>query len=232
MSSTPEQRSPPEIAAPATVPDTAATSNAQRLWWTLIAALFLGYAALSHYSASTPDARWLGAALSLGPVILVAVALLWRWAHPAVAILVAALLGALMYVYWAAFEQNYEWSDLVQQCGIYALVAASFARSLFGARVPLCTQFAAKMHGELSDAEVSYTRGATWAWAIFYAMLTVATLVLFFAVPLRVWSLFITFGTFALIVIAGIVDHAIRRRRLPRHADGGLIGVIRRSLIG
>ena len=205
------------------------TRSSRTLW---IAALVLAYAALSLYSASSPGARGLGAALSLGPVVLIGVFLVWRWIHPAAGIVTAGLLGLILYRYWAALEQNYEWGDLAQQCGAYALVAVSFARSLHGGRVPLCTQLASKMHGELTPAEITYTRGATWAWAVFYALLAAAILVLFFAAPLRVWSLFVNFATFGLMLIMGIADHALRRRLTPRHADGGILTIIRRALIG
>jgi hypothetical protein len=47
-----------------------------------------------------------------------------------------------------------------------------------------------------------------------------------------VWSLFVNFGTLGLIVLMGIIDHAIRRRILPRREDGGLLALLRRSLIG
>jgi uncharacterized membrane protein len=205
--------------------------DSQRWWYFGIAAVVLGYALLSQYSASSPDAKALGAALSLGPVVLIGVVLAWRWLHPAAAILMAALLGALIFQYWPAVERNYSWADLAQQCGAYSLVAVSFARSLFGGRVPLCTQLAVKMHGNLTPAQAAYTRGATRAWAVFYAMLAAAILVLFFLAPLRVWSLFVNFATFALILAMGIADHAFRRRVMPR-SDGGLLGIIRRALIG
>jgi hypothetical protein len=54
-----------------------------------IVALIIGYAVLSHYSASSPDKKGLGAALSIGPVLLIGVVLLWRWTRRLTALLVA-----------------------------------------------------------------------------------------------------------------------------------------------
>lgn len=195
-------------------------------------ALVIGYAALSHYGASSPDAKGLGAALSIGPILLIGVILVWRWAQPAAALLIAALLCALLYHYWPAVERNYEWADLVQQCGAYGLIALSFARSLLAGRVPLCTLLAGKMHGALTPAETAYMRRATQAWCIFYGLLSAAILVLFFVVSVRHWSLFVNFAAFGLMILMGLVDHAVRRRVLPRHPGGGIFAVIRRSLIG
>ena len=203
-----------------------------RLKMAALVALVIGYAALSHYSASSPGAKGLGAALSVAPVLLVGLILLWRWTQPVKALLIAASIFALLYRCWPAIERNYEWADLVQQCGAYGLVAWGFARSLLSGRVPLCTQLAEKMHGVLTLAEVAYTRGATKAWSVFYAVIAAAILILFLVAPLRVWSLFVNFAIFALILLMGIADHAIRRRMLPRHPRGGILTIIRRSLIG
>jgi uncharacterized membrane protein len=197
-----------------------------------LAALVVGYAGLSHYSASSPDAKGLGAALSVGPVVLIGLILAWRWTRPLAALLIALCSCILLYRYWPAIERNYEWADLVQQCGVYGLIAASFARSLFAGRIPICTQLASSMHGTLTPAEIAYTRRATVAWVVFYALTAAAILVLFFAEPLRVWSLFVNFGVFGLMIFMGIADHALRRRVLPRHPAGRILTIVQRALIG
>jgi uncharacterized membrane protein len=208
------------------------SSGPSRLVLAAITALIIGYAVLSQYSASLPDAKGLGASLSVAPVILIGLILVWRWARFLTALLVAAAAGALLYRYWPAIERNYRWADLAQQCGIYGIVALSFARSLFGSRIPLCTQLAGQMYGALTPAEISYTRGATQAWMLFYGILTLAIAVLFFAASARAWSLFVNFATFGLMMLMGIADHAIRRRVLPRHPRSGILALIQRSLMG
>jgi uncharacterized membrane protein len=194
-------------------------------------AFIAGYAALSHYSNSEPDAKGLATGLSVGPVLLIGAVLLWRWAHPLLAASVVALTGVLLFHYWQVLTQYYEWSDVAQQCGAYALVAISFGRSLSGGRVPICTQLSDKLHGPLAPAEVAYTRKATVAWTLFYTLLAAAVLLLFFVTPLRVWSLFVNFASFGLIGLMFIADHAIRRRVLPRRR-GGILAALRQSLTG
>jgi uncharacterized membrane protein len=73
-------------------------------------------------------------------------------------------------------------------------------------------------------------RRATAAWSIFYALMTAAVLALFFVASPRLWSLFTNFVTWGLMVLAGVVDHALRRLLLPRHREGGILTLIRRSL--
>jgi uncharacterized membrane protein len=197
-----------------------------------VLALIIGYAALSHYSASSPDKKGLGSVLSIGPVLLIGVVLAWRWTRPATAILICGSMCAFLYAYWPFIERNYEWADLAQQCGAYSLVALTFARSLFADRVPVCTQLAGKLHASLTAAELTYTRHATVAWLVFYALMTIAILILFFAAPLRIWSLFVNFAAFGLIMLMGVADHLIRLRVLPRRPGGGILAIIQRSITG
>jgi uncharacterized membrane protein len=198
----------------------------------VVAGLFVGYALHSQYSASSanPHARTLGAVLSIGPVLLIGLLMMWLWSWRAAALIGALLSAALLYLTWPFIESHYAWSDLAQQCGIYGLVALFFARSLFGSRVPVCAQLAHQMYGALTPDEIAYMRRATLAWAIFYCLLATAILVLFFVAPLRVWSVFANFVTWGLMVLAGFLDHALRRMVLPRHREGGILTLIRRAL--
>ncbi len=200
--------------------------------WLGIVALLVLYTALSLYGNSNPQARGLGAALSVGPLVLIGLIVLWRSTKFWIAGLATVLIAALMVRGWSAFERHYEWSDLAQQVLIYALVAASFALSLRPARTPLCEQLAAKLHGPLEAREIAYLRRATLAWALFYALITLAILVLFFTSTLRVWSLFVNVLVFVAIALACLIDHLIRRRRLPRRAAGGLMRALRQALVG
>jgi uncharacterized membrane protein len=198
----------------------------------LLAVVVLAYAGLSHYSESSPDAKGLAAGLSVGPVVLIAIVLAWRWWGSAMGLALTVIFAGLAYHYWAFIETNFAWSDLAQQVGAYGLVAVSFGRSLTGTRVPLCTEITAKVHGTLTAQESAYTRRATVAWLLFYSGLALAILVLFFTAPLHIWSLFTNFATFGLIALMGLIDHAIRRRVLPRHPSGGLVSILRRALLG
>jgi uncharacterized membrane protein len=113
--------------------------------------------------------------------------LLWRWTRQFVASLItAACSGVLLYRYWSFLEVNYQWMDLALQFEAYGLIALGFGRSLLAGRQPLCTQLAARLLGALTPAEVTYTRRATVAWSVFYALIAAAILILFFVVSLRV----------------------------------------------
>ncbi len=209
-----------------------AVAAAPRLPLLIVGATVVVYAALSYYSSANPQAKSLGAGLSVGPVLLIGIALLWRWARPLPAASVTALLAIALYHYWPQLETHFEWADLAQQAGLFGLLTASFLRSLGAGRVPMCTQLAARLHGPLLAEEVVYTRHATLAWTIFYAALTLAIVLLFFAVPLKIWSMFVNFATYALIALMLALDHTIRARMLPHAPRARLLASIRQFLLG
>ncbi len=213
------------------VPD-AGAPRASTLQLGIVVGMIVAYAALSHYSESTPDSKGLGAGLSIGPIVLIGAVLVWRWAAPLVAAACIAGGGALLYHYWPAIKTHFEWADLFEQSGAYALVAVGFVRSLTGGRMPMCTQLADRLHGPLEPVEIAYTRRATFVWAALYVLLAAAIVVLFFVAPLKVWSLFVNFATFGLIGIVFVTDHAIRRRVLPRKPGTGMWAALRQSLTG
>ncbi len=219
--------SPEEIAS-----NPASAQPASRLQLTVVMALLIGYATLSYYSNAAPDAKNLGAGLTVGPVFLIGLVLVWRWTRPLVAIpVIAALCGALYY-YWPVLKENYEWADLAQQAAIYGFLALSFWRSLMPGRTPLCTQLADKLHGPLGPAEIAYTRHATVAWGMFYLLLTALILILFFVAPLRVWSLFVNFATYGLIALMFVADYSVRRRVLPHAPGSGILAALQQFLTG
>lgn len=198
----------------------------------IVAAIIIGYAALSYYSDSRPDAPNLAAGLSLAPVVLIGLVLAWRWTPRPVAIFIFALTCAVLYRCWPFIRGNYPWSNLAQQTGAYGFLALGFARSLARGLVPLCTQLAERVHGPLTPAEIAYTRRATMAWAAFYALLTVAIAALFFTASARVWSLFVNFGTFGLIALMFFAEHTVRLKVLPHRPRGGTLVALRQFLIG
>jgi uncharacterized membrane protein len=212
--------------------ESAAGASLTRTQLVGVAIVVCGYAALSYYGESKPGAKGLGAALSIGPVLLVAIWLIWRWTRPWIAGIFAMVATGLFYLHWEFFERNFDVADLIEQCGAYGLVALSFARTLFAGRTPLLTRLSQEMHGTLTPAEVVYTRFATLAWAVFYLLLAAAILVLYFTASLGTWSLFVNVASFALIIAAVLVDFCIRRAFLPHRPRDGLVNMLKRSLIG
>lgn len=198
----------------------------------LAAAVAVAYALLAHFSNSEPGARAsaLGVALSVGPLLAFALALAWRSGYRRTALLLG--LGAVLgcYGYWPLLAAHYPWLYLAQQAGVYALLGLMFGRSLAGGRVPLCSEWAALIHGPLSAELARYTRAVTAAWTLFFALMTATLLVLFVLAPLPVWSAFANFVAFPLVVAMFIAEYAARVWLLPGVRHAGILAGVRAFL--
>lgn len=199
----------------------------RRLQLAAVVIFVVVYAGLSHYSNSSGQARALGAGLALAPVLTVGFILVWRWNRPPLALLLAAAAAALLYRYWPLLEQNFSLLYLVQECGFYGLMAASFGQSLMKGRVAFCTQLADKEHGPLTAQEVLYTRRVTAAWAAFFVLMLSATLVLYRFAPLRIWSIFGNFFALPLVGLMFVGEYLVRRRVLPQDRRRGILATLR-----
>jgi uncharacterized membrane protein len=199
----------------------------RRLQLAAIIVFVVAYAGLSHYSNTVAATRDWGVALALGPVLVIGIALVWRWTHLPVALLAAAAAAVLLHHYWPAMEKNFPVVYLLQEGGFYSLMAASFGLSLRRHRVALCTQLADKVHGPLTPQELLYTRRVTAAWGLFFLVMTAVTLILFVSAPLRIWSLFANFCVVPLMGLMFVAEYAVRRRVLPQVPRRGILAAVR-----
>jgi uncharacterized membrane protein len=194
--------------------------RAQRYGWT--AGLVIGYALLANYTNLNPSAKPLGAVLAIGPPLALGVGLAWRSSYRLVSLASAALVAALIVIYWQVLERNFPLVYLLEDLGFYVLLSLTFARSLARGRVPLCTYWADLVHGPLPPVVARYTRNTTVAWAVFFALIAATSLALYVYAPLRVWSAFSYFVTFPLVVLMFVGEYAVRRRVLPPLHRSGL----------
>ena len=199
----------------------------RRLQLAAIIAFIVAYAGLSHYSNSVAKTHNLAVWLALGPVLTVGLLLLWRWTHPLVVVPAAAAAALLLRNYWPILEMNFPVVYLLQEGGFYSLMALSFGQSLLKRREALCTQLADKVHGPLTPQELLYTRRVTAAWALFFVLITVATVILFVFASLELWSLFANFCVVPLIGLMFAGEYAIRRRVLPQLPRRGILAAVR-----
>jgi uncharacterized membrane protein len=199
----------------------------RRLQLAAIIVFVVAYAGLSHYGNSVAKTHDLGVCLALGPVLTVALLLVWRWAHLWAAVLAGATAAVLLRHYWPLLESNFSAVYLLQEGGFYSLMVASFGQSLRKGHVPLCTQLADKLHGPLTPQETLYTRRVTAVWALFFILITAATVGLFLFAPLYLWSLFANFCVLPLIGLMFVGEYAVRRRVLPQAPRRGILAAVR-----
>jgi len=195
-------------------------SATRRYAW--FAVLIAGYATLAHYTNSNPRARSLGAVMAIAPLLAIALGFAWRSTYRPAALALAALTLTLLAFFWRTVEGHFALVYCFEECGAYALLGLTFARSLLPGRTPLCTRWADLLHGPLPERVARYTRNTTAAWAVFFALLTCTSLLLYAYAPLRVWSAFSNFASFPLVVLMFVGEYAVRRRLLPAEHRTGL----------
>ena len=187
----------------------------------------IAYAVLAHLTNSSPGHEALGALLAAGPVWIAAAVLAWRSDHRLPLLAACALVAALVYARWPDLEAHFAWLYLAQQAGTYAVLAVTFGRTLGAGRTPLCSRFAAIVHGPLAPPVAAYTRSVTLAWTLFFAAVAVALVLLYFLAPRPLWSAFANFGTVILIALMFAAEYLVRRRLLPDMRHDGLLTTLR-----
>jgi len=199
----------------------------RRLQIVAVTVLLVAYAGLSHYSNSNPKAKGLATMLAMAPMLILGGLMVWRWNGALLAALLGAVLLLVLHHYWSVLIEEFSSVYLLQQAGFYVLMAWTFGRTLFKRRVPLCTEFADKIHGPLTALELSYTRSVTLAWTLFFIANLAVTFVLFAFAPLRTWSFFVNFVSLPLVLLMFVVEFAVRRSVLPQVQRHGLIATLR-----
>ncbi|MES2830988.1 MAG: hypothetical protein V4695_03240 [Pseudomonadota bacterium] len=178
-----------------------------------VGALAIGYIFLSHYTLTTAGNETLGTLVAIAPIFLAAVSLAWnsRYRFPVLAFMLSV---ATVVTNWQeAIGLHYSTLYWVEHAGTQLLLCLMFGRTLQPGREPLCTVFARMVHGTMTPALARYTRQITLAWTMFFAVMAALSTGIFFAMPIRTWSIFANFFTAPLTCCMFIAEYAIRRTR-------------------
>lgn len=179
------------------------------------------YVIVSHYAASLPASDGaLAAAIAVSPYLAAAAVLCWRARHRYAWLLSCAALAALAWRYAPALSDHAAWVCFLQHAGSNAVLAAYFGSTLLGNRTPLCSRFAAVVHGPLVPRLADYTRRVTLAWTIYFAGTAVLSALLFAYAPIVQWSVFANLLAVPLVMLMFAAEYVVRLRVLPdiRHA--------------
>lgn len=194
----------------------------------LVAASLVSYALLQHYANTTQGMAPLGAAMAILPLLSAWLLLARRTARPLISVSGAAVVaGFVLERCWPQIERSYSLMFMLQEVGVYLMLAAGFGRSLARGREPLCTRWATMLHGPLPAPVERYTRTVTLAWTLFFIAIGSTSAVLYFAEPLRIWSFFSSFLTLPLAALMFAIEYEIRRHRLPWMQRAGVAATAR-----
>lgn len=92
-----------------------------------------------------------------------------------------------------------------------------FGHTLLPGAEPLICQFA-RLGGIEDDRSLRYARRLTWVWALFFAAMLIESLFLTLFAPIEIWSFFVNFINYILIVAVFVLEYAFRMiyfRRMP-----------------
>ena len=127
------------------------------------------------------------------------------------------------------FRMSFATVSAVAHWAIYAGLLASFALTLRPGREALLTTMARKLHGPLSEEVAIYTRYATFAWSVFFAVQLSTSVILFCFAPLVVWSFFANVLDIPLVATMFAAEYVFRIHWLknpPRHSLSAIVGMI------
>lgn len=183
---------------------------------TLLTLLLLSYPLVVHMSIYAGHVVWavyfLAVLLSL-PLVYSLV----RGRVPGVGLGVLALFSVFLVVVVAS--EQAETMVKAQPTLIYAVFFVLFASTLTRGSTPLISRFAVLIKGTVPQQVLDYGRWATIAWASFFIIMALISLLLSLTAPLEVWSWFANFLSYIFIGLMFVLEFTVRRWVLKEHVD-------------
>ncbi|MHB1654884.1 MAG: COG4648 family protein [Burkholderiales bacterium] len=191
-----------------------------------VAAAMFGYALLANYTNQSGNAT-LGVAVALSPLLLALLLFAGRSPHRLLMLSLIAVAGTATILAWPLLKRHYGWIYWMEHEALQLTLFATFARTLFAGRQPLCARYAEIMHGSLNEAHRRYARSVTVAWTVFFGIMIAVSTSLFFLFPLGIWSIFSNFVFLPLVALMFIAEFAIRKRVLTDIRHTGVMETVR-----
>ena len=113
-----------------------------------------------------------------------------------------------------------------QHAGINALLCGWFGSTLRGDRLSLIGQFAARIH-PLSPAMRAYTARVTCVWAVYFALMTVASIAVYAFLSFAAWSVLANLLTPVMVAGLFVGEYLLRYRLHPEFERTRLIDTVR-----
>lgn len=136
------------------------------------------------------------------------------------AAVVAALSIWVTADFWTTLLTQLDWIYLIQHVAANSMLCWFFLQTLFGGRTPAITVIARTIHPDMPESVERYTRKVTVAWAIFFAMQVLVSLVIFYVASIETWSMFANILNWPMVVLMFACEYFFRKRCNPdyRHA--------------
>ncbi|MBO9515047.1 MAG: hypothetical protein J7549_13100 [Variovorax sp.] len=196
--------------------------------WRLALLLLAGvaYACVSHWMMLYHAAEAWALVALLGPLWLTAMGLagsrFGKWGLALTALGGVALLALVLHGDAGDTNRLY----MFQHVAINALLCGWFAGSLRRGRLSLIGRFAERVH-PLSPGMVAYTAQVTAVWALYFASMAVASVVVYLTLPFAAWSVLANLLTPLLITALFVGEYLLRYRLHPEFERTRLVDAVR-----
>jgi len=182
----------------------------------------------AHSAVATPGAHGFGLAMAFAPPLAIALAAALRSPRRAWLLPLWALVVLALWFSRTPLALHFAWGLFLEHVSFNLAMALLFGRTLAAGRVPLCTQFAAMIHGgALTPAVARYTRQITLAWTLFFVAIAGVSTLMFAIAPILAWSTFANYLALPLVAVMFVAEHACRRFVLPGEPRAGMLDAIR-----
>lgn len=196
-----------------------------------ITIMIVTYAVLVHHVNASGQASTLGAVLALMPIFLLIITVAVKATSRAAGIGLLLISGIASWLAWPLIKQHTGFVFWMQDIGLMLVLLVSFGWTLQKNRKSLCVHFAEIINGGALPAEHQrYAHKVTVAWVVFFAMMMIASTLLFFMAPLATWSIFVNFLTLPLVALMFVVEFMVRRRVLNDLPTGHILDAVRAYL--
>jgi uncharacterized membrane protein len=129
--------------------------------------------------------------------------------------------------YWSPLRIPLEIAACATHAALYLGLLLLFGRTLLPRREALVTRLARRFEDPLPPVVARYTRGVTWAWALFAAGQLAASALLLALAPAATWSFFVNALEWPLIAAMFLGEYACRLLVVPRRHRVGPLAAIR-----
>lgn len=206
------------------------SARTRHMLLTLLAGLLVAlYIGLLHHFTAQARPSVIGGTLALLPMGLTTLWLAWVSRHRHLLVGIWLAVAVLLAINHTVLAHQFAYIELLQHAGTFACLTAVFGRTLAPDRTPMVSIFARTAHGSLPPELARYTRKVTIAWTVMFALMTTASLALFFSGHIALWSLLANVLTPLIVAAMFLVEYLVRCRALPREMRSGLVASIRAS---
>ena len=186
----------------------------------------VAYAGVSHWMMLFHAAEPWAVGVLLGPLWLTALGLAGsRFGAPGLVVAgLAGVLGFALVLRGDAGDPNRLY--MLQHVGINALLCGWFGSTLRSDRLSLIGQFAQRIH-PLSPTMRDYTRHVTWVWTAYFALMALASVVVYATLSFAAWSVVANLLTPLMVGVIFVGEYLLRYRLHPEFERTRLVDAVR-----